>query len=581
MTTPKIKSIDELRKWLQPTEYLSPGNELKKHLSSYVPGTGDWLRQHEEFCEWKDGDRGCLWIKGLPGSGKSVFAASTITKLAENSQPELSRTPILYFFFRQIVERNHDPKYLVRDWASQLLPYSTTLQQDLSILSAEDVIDNVDVSSMWAIILTALKAVNKVYCVADALDEMDDQHASFIQKLKELGSLRPDTIKVLLTSRPIPKIEDLLRDTTTSVLRLETSHLYPDIEQFVKTHLLLLEPSLSLEKDKLVREAICGRSNGLFLYARLTMDSLIEGLRNKTINEHELPTSLAELPLNLKDLYTRMLAEHSIRSDTSQDQQLTIIQCVTQSARPLRVIELGSIIALLKGDANYNLSDGKRLVKAACGRLLEILEDESVSVIHHSFTEFVRDSSRTADVGGFPVLEEHEAHKLMVQVCLSYLDACDLPDNITIPASFEGDEAYDSYVYAETHPRVLFDRYDTQAGRSEAEGIKRAAVQQLRYKHPLLDYATENLIYHIKRSDSTDSNLHCILEQYLFSGSTALEIWLLMRWGNYRRWDVHELHVASNSGLTQYAQWLVATGAAVDVEDGEGYTPLMYAVSTF
>ncbi|KAH9204988.1 hypothetical protein DL95DRAFT_278413, partial [Leptodontidium sp. 2 PMI_412] len=70
---------DELRRWLQPTEYHSPGNEYMKHLKSYTPDTGDWLRESEVFRSWEDDtDKGCLWVRGIAGSGKSVFAAATV-----------------------------------------------------------------------------------------------------------------------------------------------------------------------------------------------------------------------------------------------------------------------------------------------------------------------------------------------------------------------------------------------------------------------------------------------------------------------------------------------------------------------
>ncbi|KAH6706526.1 hypothetical protein BKA61DRAFT_616595 [Leptodontidium sp. MPI-SDFR-AT-0119] len=60
-------------------EYHSPGNEYMKHLKSYTPDTGDWLRESEVFRSWEDDtDKGCLWVRGIAGSGKSVFAAATV-----------------------------------------------------------------------------------------------------------------------------------------------------------------------------------------------------------------------------------------------------------------------------------------------------------------------------------------------------------------------------------------------------------------------------------------------------------------------------------------------------------------------
>src|SRR4051812_22625124 len=76
--------VAALLKWLQPTDFLSPGNDFMKHLHSFVPGTGRWVRELPVFRAWagtddahgRDDDR-CLHVRGVAGSGKSVFAAST------------------------------------------------------------------------------------------------------------------------------------------------------------------------------------------------------------------------------------------------------------------------------------------------------------------------------------------------------------------------------------------------------------------------------------------------------------------------------------------------------------------------
>lgn len=41
--------LSTLLKWLQPTDFLSPGSEFMKHLHSYVTGTGDWIHKSPVF----------------------------------------------------------------------------------------------------------------------------------------------------------------------------------------------------------------------------------------------------------------------------------------------------------------------------------------------------------------------------------------------------------------------------------------------------------------------------------------------------------------------------------------------------
>jgi len=584
-TAPNEKSIDDLRQWLQPTDFLSPGNEYAKHLNSYVQGTGDWLRESEAFRKWEDGTKqgGCLWVRGLPGIGKSVFAASTVKTLAETQDSEGRRAPVLFFFFRQIVEKNHDPKYLVRDWTAQLLPFSDFLRGTVAHLSRESCVEGLEMTKLWDTLVGALERIDKVYCVADALDEMDDQHATFVEKLRELGMRKPETIKVLLTSRPVPRIEAQLRDTAVEAVRLDPVQIYPDIVAYVDSRLHALEPRVSEEKEIQVQKAICERANGLFLYARLTMDSLTEGLQEGSIIENTLPTSLEQLPMNLKELYTNMLAEHSRRSGVTQEQQFTILQCVTHSTRPLRLIELGSIIALLRKDTGAGLKEGKDLVRRSCGRLLEILEDESVSVIHHSFTEFARDKSRKSEPGAFPVLDEKEAQKMMLQVCLDYLDSCVLPKSVqtSIEAGtakeesqsnddVDTDNGQDDDQY---NPYDNLDSFDDRSGRERADEKKHQEIQDLRDAYPLMSYATENLESHIRGV----AGQFDILDSYFAPGKNAFEIWLLARWAQYRHGKVQPLHIAASLGLTEYSQYLITHGSEIDVSDAEGRTALSYA----
>jgi DNA replication protein DnaC len=137
------QTLDKIRKWLQPTAYNDEGCEYKKHLASHLAGTGDWLLSASAFDAWMSSEeKGILWIRGkilfiialhsithvmigIPGSGKSVFAASLIHHLAED------KIPVLYFFFRHIIDANHTPLAALRDWLAQILVYSPPLQAKL------------------------------------------------------------------------------------------------------------------------------------------------------------------------------------------------------------------------------------------------------------------------------------------------------------------------------------------------------------------------------------------------------------------------------------------------------------------
>ena len=122
------EEIKKIRSWLQATDYAHPGGEYRKHLGSHMPGTGSWLTSSATYNSWlKSTQHGTLWIKGIPGSGKSVFAAHLINTLTKAHPGQ----PVLYFFFRQIIDANHEPSALLRDWLDQILEYSPPLQLEL------------------------------------------------------------------------------------------------------------------------------------------------------------------------------------------------------------------------------------------------------------------------------------------------------------------------------------------------------------------------------------------------------------------------------------------------------------------
>lgn len=74
--------ISKILTWLGPSEFSSGSGDFKKHLRSYVPRTGEWLRKSEQYVQWYEHGKTALWINGTPGSDKSVVAATLINDFA-------------------------------------------------------------------------------------------------------------------------------------------------------------------------------------------------------------------------------------------------------------------------------------------------------------------------------------------------------------------------------------------------------------------------------------------------------------------------------------------------------------------
>ena len=139
--------------------------------------------------------------------------------------------PALYFFFRHTIETNNNPEALLRDWLAQVLKYSQPLQPELSARKSRDPLtQNLLLAELWRYLRRGLMYSPKIYCVIDAIDEMNPERLEpLIRSLDELGRWRPAEIKLIVTSRPVAVIEKILsRGVKTLDVRLDKKRLEGD-----------------------------------------------------------------------------------------------------------------------------------------------------------------------------------------------------------------------------------------------------------------------------------------------------------------------------------------------------------------
>ncbi|KAF4635790.1 hypothetical protein G7Y89_g2312 [Cudoniella acicularis] len=552
--------IAQILEWLQPTDFLADSSEYKKHLSSYVSGTGLWVHEEEVYRKWHDQpDHGSLWIKATAGAGKSVFAAMTTAKLAQEEN-----VPVLFFFFRQIVATNHNPQSLVRDWIAMILHHSPPLQLAMKNYLDTRTVENVTTAELWDDLLQGIGSISKLYCVVDALDEMDIDEMPFLKKLVDLGMEKPSSVKVMLTSRPLPRIEAILKDHSVLQVRLEPIKVDRDISVYIG-HRLNSRAEVNDELRHAIKQAIGARAQGSFLYARLMMDEILDHLKQMVPDVKYIQRSLDWLPVTLEDMYNGMLLDHSLRSRVSQDLQLTILQWVTHSTRPLRLLEIAAMLDFCN-NSNSKVKDTKATVRAACGPLLEILEDETVSVIHHSFTEFLTDEARIerepkeGTHRQFPVVNGGKTHGATAMTCLEYLgfalQSWELDENRARKAVFVG---------GPPPPPPPPNSLDLK--------LKQ---QNIKLQYPFLDYALRNWYIHVSKCQGLDEVLIQSLKTFIDVGSHAFSSWLEIAGTSFST-DITPIHVAAWAGLKEYAELLIEWGAVVNQRDGDGKTPLLWA----
>ncbi|CAJ2513648.1 Uu.00g017670.m01.CDS01 [Anthostomella pinea] len=294
--------LRNIRAWLQPTEYAHRDGEYMKHMSSHLNGTARWVLDAPIFRQWHDSQQdGILWIRGIPGSGKSVLAASLIKHLT------LEDCPVLYFFFRHTLDTNHSPEAAFLDWVAQILINSSPLQLELTNSmqvqhSATVPVQGLTLDELCRLLRLALTHIPKAYGVVDALDEMDQNRLEpFLRCLDELGQ---GHLKLIITSRPIAMVERVMRGIKVLDVRLRKNLIEPDMTAYMCYRLNLTQTPKAAFSS--IIQGISSKADGLFLYAKLAMDAIADLPRAADMQQ-----ALQLMPASLTQMYTDLLEEHA------------------------------------------------------------------------------------------------------------------------------------------------------------------------------------------------------------------------------------------------------------------------------
>jgi hypothetical protein len=141
----------------------------------------------------------------------------------------------------------------------------------------------------------------------DGLDEFNGDHAELATFFRDISSTN-DHIKFCLSSRPWPVFDDIFELMPGLQLQDLTHN---DIKLYVEDHLGNNKRMLELQEEdpvnasRLINE-IVEKARGVFLWAKLVVQSLMAGLRNCD-DVSRLRKRLAELPADLETLYSLML----------------------------------------------------------------------------------------------------------------------------------------------------------------------------------------------------------------------------------------------------------------------------------
>jgi WD40 repeat protein len=370
-----------------------------------------WFLRRETFGKWRDGLRdGCslLWLRGLPGVGKSVLSSFIIRSLQKDS----SDATCCYYFFNSQDQKRRSVKHMLSTIAFQVALRSKVFRERLIGLrdSGSFSIDQLQATNIWESVFQGLLlrggggTENPMFWIIDGLDEAD--HPEVLIRL--LSKLAPShLLRILIISRPIKEamaLRSLQIESTVDEIALDDTR--DDIRAYAQEAVGYIFP------DDADRDGICNKllekAQGSFLWVSLA----IEELKYHWHTPGTLSQALDELPEGMEAFYDRMIQTIASQPTKPRAMGSRILTWAMCSVRPLELGELKTALSLEFG-AFLNLRDS---VAQLCANFV-IVKKSHVALVHDTARSFLLDRN-----GGQPLsIDPPSAHGHIAETCLKFL----------------------------------------------------------------------------------------------------------------------------------------------------------------
>lgn len=340
-----MMGVDEkensIRKWILDSLGFATMQNRQEEVAQAYHTTFEWIFEEPKqevklwtnFVEWLRHGDGIYWVNGKAGSGKSTLMKyiyndeRTSQMLAQwsGSMPVLVAT---FFFWNSGTQEQRSQIGLIRSLLFQILHHRPALihrifPEEHAMLRDQPPNAVRDFPrhawSLRRLQNAVLRLVDmhdlqlNICLFIDGLDEFegnDDQNDRqyLIELFRNLAS--SPSIKVCLSSRPLLIFEESFRESPGLRLQDLTSG---DIRRFVTDRLSndlrmrqIAENEPSQRHD--FEKEICRKAQGVFLWVKLVVRSLLEGVSNSD-RMADLRARLDVLPADLEELYRHMMAK--------------------------------------------------------------------------------------------------------------------------------------------------------------------------------------------------------------------------------------------------------------------------------
>ena len=405
----KMQGDKKRNKCLQALCYTDPQDDMQgilKKKEDLFEGAYEWIFEDERFTAFTNlGESDLppcrlLWVKGVPGTGKTMLLIGIIRRLSD--QPAKLASTLSYFFC-QSQGRTDKPLNSATATLQSLICMLLIQQPNL----IEHLLSKYETSgaslfkgnNSFLALSGAFESMLKdpqlslVYFVVDALDECDegDEKAKLLSLISESLKLS-DKVRWLVSSRPDLDVLALLKERNTksphaagTPLELNDQSQEGPVGAYIKYKLSALEGREGYSADILtaLSKEILKWEEKIFLWVALVFKLLDEKNSNlQPVHESYALRRIKDVPSGLSELYDHLMTrinERELEDDPYHCKQ--VLAATAFARRSLSLLELGVLAGLPP-------SMGPGTIVRKCGSFLTTKE-EAVTLIHKSAKDYL------------------------------------------------------------------------------------------------------------------------------------------------------------------------------------------------
>ena len=269
----------DVRNWLRGHSTLNESNfrRQEQYLRRRSPDTCSWLFSHDEFENWKNLDSmsSVLWVKAVPGAGKSVLAAFTQSTFQTNS---FLCSLYQYYSFDETFSSLQVYCAIAEQLANRLWTYLEDMPEDIHAFTQRTSTAFM-IEDVKTFIRMSLSRLPPSYLFLDGLDEECDSGPRWealsdaLRFFIELTLDKSYQLKLWCSSQNRADLNKALKDC--AVIEVTKDINSADIERYLSKSILKLD-SLDLDEgyQNLILQDLRQKADGCFLWASLMLDSI-------------------------------------------------------------------------------------------------------------------------------------------------------------------------------------------------------------------------------------------------------------------------------------------------------------------